>query len=93
MEKDLAFGFLLSDRNRTAERHAVAAVRLADALGQSDNLRNCYYILMELALRRDDAEDFDRCFDRLQSLLPDVPLSRDFFRVFDFSDIINLKEF
>ena len=48
---------------------------------------------MELSLREDRTTDFDDYFEHLQDMLPDVRLSRDFFRIFDISDVINLKEF
>jgi hypothetical protein len=48
---------------------------------------------MELSLRSGREEDFERWFSRLQDLLPEVKLSKDFFRIFDISDVINMKEF
>jgi len=50
-------------------------------------------VLMEVSLRANRGEDFERYFTRLQEQLPDVKLSRDFFRIFDISDVISLKEF
>ena len=66
---------------------------LLEAHGYATIQKNATFILMELALRSGREEDFDRWFARLQELLPDVKLSKDFFRIFDISDVINMKEF
>jgi hypothetical protein len=47
---------------------------------------------MEAAIRHDDLTRFDHYFDRLQEFFPDVKLSRSFFRMFDITDILNLRE-
>ena len=90
---DLGFGFLLAERNASAERHALRAMALAVAHGYPSIRKSSTYVLMETALRTGRDDDFDRWFQQLQDLLPDVKLSRDFFRIFDISDVINLKEF
>jgi tetratricopeptide (TPR) repeat protein len=92
-EKDLAFGFLLGDKLSAAERHGAKALGLATDHGYDTVLRNACYLLMEISLRQDRDRDFEGYFDRLQSLMPEMKLSRDFFRMFDISDVINLKEF
>ena len=93
IEKDLAFGFLLGDKPASAERHGVKALGLATDQGYEAVLRNACYLLMEASLRQDRDRDFDEYFERLQSLMPEMRLSKDFFRIFDISDVINLKEF
>lgn len=93
IEKDMAFGFLLADRNPTAENRALRALELAEREGYDDVRRNCCYLLMELSLRQEKSADFEEYFQRLQALMPGVRLSRSFFRIFDISDVINLKEF
>jgi tetratricopeptide (TPR) repeat protein len=90
---DLAFGFMLADKRSASERHAIHSLALAKTCGFPTILKNSTFILMELSLRSGREHDFDRWFDRLQELLPDVQLSRDFFPIFDISDVINLKEF
>lgn len=90
---DLAFGFLLSERNRPAERHALRALALAVEHGYPQVRRAGTFVLMEVALRSGRDSDFERFFRELQALMPDVKLSQDFFRIFDISDVINLKEF
>lgn len=93
IEKDLSFGFLLGHRDPASERHALEALRLAERHGFPTVRQSCYYLLMELALRQSRDADFDVYFDRLQESLPGVELSREFFRIFDLSDVVNLKEF
>lgn len=91
--EDLAFAFLLAGKNAASERHALRSLGMAATLGYPATVKNATFILMELALRGGRDADFERWFARLQDLLPDVRLSRDFFRIFDLSDVINLKEF
>ena len=90
---DLTFAFLTADKRAAAERHGLQALALATSSGYATIQKNATFILMELALRTGREGDFDRWFDRLQALLPDVKLSRDFFKIFDISDVINMKEF
>ena len=90
---DLAFAFLLAGKNAASERHALQALAIATANEHAAILKHATFILMELALRDGSEPAFERWFARLQALLPDVRLSRDFFRIFDISDVINLKEF
>ncbi len=90
---DLGFGFLLGGKNLAAERHALAALALAVAHGYPAIRKSGTFVLMEVALRDGRERDFDRWFTQLQDLLPDVRLSRDFFRIFDISDVVSLKEF
>jgi tetratricopeptide (TPR) repeat protein len=91
---DLAFGFLLAEKNPSAERHALQAFAMSTQLGEHPAVhKNAVFILMELSLRGNREEDFSRWFTKLQALMPDVKLSPDFFRIFDVSDVINLKEF
>ena len=90
---DLAFGFLLAEKNAAAERHGLKAFAMSSQLGQPAVHKNAVFILMELSLRGNREEDFSRWFAKLQALMPDVKLSPDFFRIFDVSDVINLKEF
>jgi tetratricopeptide (TPR) repeat protein len=90
---DLAFGFLLGERNARAEKHALLALALAMSHGYAPIRKSGTYVLMEVALRTGKHGEFDKWFGRLQELMPDVKLSRDFFKIFDISDVINLKEF
>lgn len=92
IEKDAAFCLLLADKNLAAERHALRALALAQTHDFPAIMKNTTYILMELSLRSERGHDFDHWFQRLQSQMPDVRLSPDFFRLFDISDVINLKE-
>lgn len=90
---DLAFGFLLGERNSSAEDHALKALALALPNGYTAIRKSGTYVLMEVALRTGRSDEFERWFHQLQELLPDLKLSPSFFRIFDISDVINLKEF
>jgi len=89
---DLAFGFLLAERNDTARRQALLALEMAFRSGYEALRKASVYVLMEVALREGQDHDFERWFVELQGMMPDVKLSRDFFRIFDISDVISLKE-
>lgn len=90
---DLGFGFLLGERNSSAESHALEALALALPNGYTSIRKSGTYVLMEVALRTGRSDEFEKWFGQLQELLPDLKLSPDFFRIFDISDVINLKEF
>ena len=90
---DLAFGLLLGDRNDSAARHALKALGMAGTGGYSSIRKSAIFVLMEAALRNGKGNDFERWFHELQLMMPEVKLSRDFFKIFDITDVINLKEF
>jgi len=90
--QDMSYGFVLRNHLQRAEKMALRALSVATRHGFADIVKNCYFLLMEGAIRRDEQAKFDLYFDRLQELFPEVRLSRSFFRMFDITDILNLKE-
>ena len=65
---------------------------LATEMGYEYITKNCYYMLMEISIRGNDDESFNVYFEKLQERYPDTELSKSFFRAFDITDIISLKE-
>ena len=90
--QDMAYGFIIRNHLQRGEKMALRALGVATKHSFSDIVKNCYFLLMESAIRRDEQAKFDLYFDRLQELFPEVRLSRSFFRMFDITDILNLKE-
>ncbi|MEM7244866.1 MAG: tetratricopeptide repeat protein [Acidobacteriota bacterium] len=92
VEVDLGFAFLLADRPRAGHRHATRALDVALEGKYQELERNSTYLLMELSLRLGRDDEFLSHFERLQALTPGMKLSPDFFRLFDVSDLVTLKE-
>lgn len=90
--QDLGYGMLLSGKTRRAEAYASRALSEAMKQNYPDVVKNSLFILMETSLRMEDESKFDHYFDRLQIMFPEIRLSRSFFKMFDISDIITLKE-
>jgi hypothetical protein len=88
----MSYGFILKNHLQRAEKMALRALGVATQHAFTDIVKNCYFLLMEAAIRRGEQAKFDLYFDRLQELFPEVRLSRSFFRMFDITDILNLKE-
>ena len=88
----MSYGFILKNHLQRAEKMALRALGVATQHEFTDIVKNCYFLLMEAAIRRGEQAKFDLYFDRLQELFPEVRLSRSFFRMFDITDILNLKE-
>lgn len=90
--QDLGYAMLLSNRIKRAETYASRALSEAMKHRYSDVVKNSLFLLMEISLRQEDEAKFDHFFDRLQVMFPEIKLSRSFFKMFDISDIITLKE-
>ena len=90
--QDLCFAYLLTNNLKRASRFGSFALKTARSNNYPDIIKNCYYLLMEISLREDRTDDFDSYFDRFQEMFPGIKLSKTFFRMFDISDIVNLKE-
>jgi len=90
--QDQAYAYLLRNHLRRAEKASLRAVTVSRKNGYPEVLKNAYFILMEAAIRQDESAKFDLYFDKLQELLPEIRLSRSFFRMFDITDILNLRE-
>jgi tetratricopeptide (TPR) repeat protein len=63
---DLCFAHLESGRFHDAARHGTAALRLAEASGQTDGIKNALYLLGEAANLSGDLESAHTYFSRLQ---------------------------
>ncbi|MEM7247356.1 MAG: hypothetical protein AAF533_18590 [Acidobacteriota bacterium] len=95
IETDICFALLRMDRLDEAERHGLAARAIAEEEGFDFLRRNSYYLLGEIYSRRGDDRAADGYFRLLAEFFPELGTEAigDFFRVFDVSSMINLKEF
>lgn len=62
----LAFGYLEIGRYDRAIRHGFAALRLAEEVGDNQEVKNCLFLLGEAARLLGSPEDARRCFESLQ---------------------------
>lgn len=89
--QDLCYGLLLQRRHEEAIRMGEEAMAEARAMGFTDILENCHYLLGELGTRTGDLERRDRHFQQLQQMHPELPFLKDFLCSVDVTGIITLK--
>jgi tetratricopeptide (TPR) repeat protein len=88
---DLAFGYMQLRKLQEAEEEGEAALKLAEAIGAAEIVKNCYYILGEINYLRGNEARRDHYFYLLQNMHPHLPFLRDFLCTFDVSNIIALR--
>jgi tetratricopeptide (TPR) repeat protein len=88
---DLSFAHLETGRYRYAHRHGLAALALAERLGQTDAVKNALYLLGEAAHLSGDPQTARSYFDRLQrNFYPDATYLPGFLLAVDVRKLINL---
>lgn len=90
--QDQAYAYLLRNHLRRAEKAALHAIAVSRKHGYADVMKNACFIVMEVSIRQDESAKFDLYFEKLQDLMPNIRLSKSFFRMFDITDILNLRE-
>ncbi|MFQ5670837.1 MAG: tetratricopeptide repeat protein [Acidobacteriota bacterium] len=90
LRQDLAHAFLTLRKLPEAQSSALAALKTAEENGYRDIIRNCYYLLGELAMLGGNLEEGDAYFACLQRFFPDVPHLQRFLRMFDISSLLTL---
>ena len=88
---DLSFGYMQLRRLDEAEKYGRQALKIAEAEGYGDIIKNCYYLLGEINYLKGDEEARDYYFYMLQVMYPHLPFLRDFLCTFDVSKIIALR--
>lgn len=88
---DLAFAYLEIGRPAAARRHAEAGVRLAEAIGTAEDLRNGVFLLGEAYLGSEDEGAARRCFDRIQDQYPNTPYITELLLSVDLRSLVNLR--
>lgn len=88
---DLCFAHLETGRFHHAERHGLAALRLAESINEPDSIKNALYLLGEAAHLRGDADGARRYFARLQtSFYPGESYLPNFLLAVDVRKLVNL---
>lgn len=88
---DLCFAHLETGRYEHARRHAVAALRMAEATGQVDAVKNALYLLGEAANLSGDGSLAREHFTRLQQeFFPDATYLPGFLLAVDVRKLVNL---
>jgi tetratricopeptide (TPR) repeat protein len=87
----LSFAHLETGRYRHCWRHALAALELAESIGDCTSIKNALYLLGESAQLSGDAETARRYFTRLhREFFPDASYLPDFLLAVDIRRLVNL---
>ncbi|MES1242306.1 MAG: hypothetical protein ABUT39_11860 [Acidobacteriota bacterium] len=88
---DLCFTHLETGHFRHAERHGLAALRLAESIQEADSIKNALYLLGEAAHLSGDADGARRYFAELQtSFYPGESYLPNFLLAVDVRKLVNL---
>jgi tetratricopeptide (TPR) repeat protein len=92
--QDLCYGYLLNDNLDLAQRHGERALDLAAAAPDSLVVKNCLFLLSEVAVRRGDSFRARRYLRELTTHYPEVGVSEELIDVFlatDLTTVVNLR--
>jgi tetratricopeptide (TPR) repeat protein len=87
----LCFAHLETGRYAQAERHGIAAIALAEKMGDTESVKKALYLLGETANLRGDTDGARGYFTRLQSdFFPEWPYLPGFLLAVDVRSLVNL---
>jgi len=92
--QDLCYGYLISDNLDRAQRHGERALDLAAAAPDPMVVKNCLFLLSEVAVRRGDTFRARRYLRELTTHYPEVGVSEEIIDVFlatDLTTVVNLR--
>ena len=92
--QDLCYGYLLNDNLDLAQRHGERALDLAAAAPDPLVVKNCLFLLSEVAVRRGDSFRARRYLRELTTHYPEVGISEEIIDVFlatDLTTVVNLR--
>ncbi|PWB79178.1 MAG: hypothetical protein C3F15_00140 [Holophagae bacterium] len=92
--QDLCYGYLLNDNLDLAQRHGERALDLAAAAPDPLVVKNCLFLLSEVAVRRGDSFRARRYLRELTTHYPEVGVSEELIDVFlatDLTTVVNLR--
>jgi tetratricopeptide (TPR) repeat protein len=92
--QDLCYGYLLNDNLDLAQRHGERALALAAAAPDPLVVKNCLFLLSEVAVRRGDSFRARRYLRELTTHYPEVGVSEEIIDVFlatDLTTVVNLR--
>ena len=89
---DLCYALMELDHLRAAERHARRAYPLVEEIGEVGEVKNCLYLLGQVAVLQERLEEAGHWFELLQRrFYPDQPRLADFLIGVDVRKMINLR--
>jgi tetratricopeptide (TPR) repeat protein len=89
---DLCFALMELGRLGAAERHALRAHRLVQEIGEVGEVKNCLYLLGQVAVLQDRLDEAREWFGQLQRrFYPEQPRLADFLVGVDVRKMINLR--
>ena len=92
--QDLCYGYLLDDNLDLAQRHGERALDLAAAAPDPLVVKNCLFLLSEVAVRRGESFRARRYLRELTTHYPEVGISEELIDVFlatDLTTVVNLR--
>jgi tetratricopeptide (TPR) repeat protein len=92
--QDLCYGYLINDNLDLAQRHGERALDLAAAAPDPLVVKNCLFLLSEVAVRRGDSFRARRYLRELTTHYPEVGISEEIIDVFlatDLTTVVNLR--
>jgi tetratricopeptide (TPR) repeat protein len=92
--QDLCYGHLINDNLDLAQRHGERALDLAAAAPDPLVVKNCLFLLSEVAVRRGDSFRARRYLRELTTHYPEVGISEEIIDVFlatDLTTVVNLR--
>jgi len=92
--QDLCYGYLMNDNLDLAQRHGERALDLAAAAPDPLVVKNCLFLLSEVAVRRGDSFRARRYLRELTTHYPEVGVSEEIIDVFlatDLTTVVNLR--
>lgn len=92
--QDLCYGYILDDRLEAAQRCGERALDLALRFGDELIVKNCLFLLSEIAVRRGDTFRARRYLRELTAHYPEIGVSEEIIDVFlqtDLTTVVNLR--
>jgi tetratricopeptide (TPR) repeat protein len=92
--QDLCYGYLLDDRLEQAQSCGEAALELAERYEDPQVMKNCLFLLAEIAVRRGDTFRARRFLRELTHFYPEIEMDEEIIEVFlstDLTNVVNLR--
>jgi len=92
--QDLCYGYILDDRLDQAQACGERALDLAEEYEDLQVMKNCLFLLAEIAVRRGDTFRARRFLRELTHFYPEIEMNEEIIEVFlatDLTDVVNLR--
>ncbi len=92
--QDLCYGYILDDQLESANACGEQALELAEKYEDLQVMKNCLFLLAEIAVRRGDTFRARRFLRELTHFYPEVEMNEEIIDVFlatDLTNVVNLR--